>query len=114
EIDTHEGGLVAPHRALQERRATIALDRERCRREAVFRTVREEALPLLAGAAAEQLTAAARQRLQRDARHELEVRHVAGELLRILFDQLALAAAHVDLVEIVPLGFAVVEADKHD
>ena len=64
-------------------------------------------------ALAAQDLAAFGQRAQRDARLQVEVGEIARDLLVVALDELALAGGDVDLLGVVPLGLAVVEADEH-
>ena len=111
ELDAHERRLVPVDRAHHEGGAIAFLDHEGSRREAVGRTVAQEAFPAPLGAPVE-LPAAVGQSLHRELRAQLQVLHIAGEFLIVALDELALAARDVDLIQIVPFCRAIVERDQ--
>ncbi len=95
----------------QQRGLPALLDRERAGGQRVRLADLEHALPA-AGRAPQDLVAVG-ERARREARHELQVLDEAREVLLVLEHELALAGRDVDLVHVVPLGHAVVEADQH-
>ena len=111
EIDTHERRLVPVDRAQHEGRPLAFLDHQRPRRQAVGRTVAQEAVPAPLGAPVE-LPAAVGQSLHRQLRAQLQVLDIAREFLVVALDELALPARDVDLIQIVPFRRAVVERDQ--
>ena len=111
DIHAHQRGLVAAHGRLHQRGGARSFDADRGGGQRIFLAELEQAHPLAAGLAED--LAAFGQRLQRELRLEVEVEIVAGELLRVLLDQHALARWRVHFPEVVPLGHAVVEAHGH-
>ncbi len=112
EIDALERGLVAAHRGLQQRGLARELDADEAAGQRILLTDAQHADPLVAHAT-QQLRAVGVV-LRRDARLEIEVEVVAGDFLRVLLDQRALARGEVHFPQVVPFGHAIVDANGND
>ena len=105
-------GLVAAHRGDPVERAGIAREADRAGGEVVLVLDHHDRLEIGAGDAIDDVAALLVARLDGELRAQLAVQHDPGQLLAVLEQQLALAGADVDAVDVVPGLVAVVEADR--
>ena len=107
-------GLVAAHRGDPIERAGILGETNGVRGEVVLVLDHHERLEIGAGHAIDDVAALLVACLDGQLWPQLPVQHDLGQLLAVLVQELALAGADVDAVDVVPRLVAIVEGDGHD